>query len=698
MNKDLSVVHMQNSNSNANNNYSHEQDMYMYDLKQILFEIRKSVNPQVFIFYKKLLSKWFRVHLHNFFVDAFIHNVSIQKYESAIEIEQDSTQKDSEEEVKEARLEDEIMIDSGDETRVIIPSSFAHQNIQGNQSIKGTKTPPRLPPPTQRLIIHPSITTQQIENAIPNQNNPTVIRLTPSPNPSNTQRKLEEAIPNTQLVHDQASIIQDNSKNTQNISSLGPTSWNEPNNLSQNQQLPLLRGINQGIEGQVGYKILKPLNSGDNDVNQNNKKDIPDENSLENDSKSSKVQISEGGSIINSKKQKNINDNKCKLIFEVQVDRQQKSKAPATLSYQESPQQQIEVQNYSQPQSLLMEQQSESQKICINSTSFSISQSALKQDQEQSLSQPITIKQNQPIQILLDPNQLSQSNQKGLKGEKSNPTSKRKRNNTDKAQPNGQIKQNNEIQQQLELQQVQSQQYPPQPQEIQQQSSSKSNNSIQIQNTQINNQFQQQPQAYYQIPQNENHPLENQLDEDYNRSLNQSQTFEALGEAKKYELKFKEILKQYLKMKFSLRKAQQLQQSQQPQFEIQQQQQREATHKAAYQNNMVSIQHIFTETAAQNGLTIKDQDAVSKFMNDELSEFIHKILLSLKSYFENEIKIQWEQFQTHPLEFTEEQNEQLDWETFVMTIKEQSIRFFFIDNQDFLGSKKITQYYKEKLF
>jgi hypothetical protein len=47
---------------------------------------------------------------------------------------------------------------------------------------------------------------------------------------------------------------------------------------------------------------------------------------------------------------------------------------------------------------------------------------------------------------------------------------------------------------------------------------------------------------------------------------------------------------------------------------------------------------------------------------------------------------------------TEEEKDNQDWENFFITLREQSVRFFLIDRPYFLGTRKFTQYHKEKLF
>ena len=72
---------------------------------------------------------------------------------------------------------------------------------------------------------------------------------------------------------------------------------------------------------------------------------------------------------------------------------------------------------------------------------------------------------------------------------------------------------------------------------------------------------------------------------------------------------------------------------------------------------------------------------------------MHKI----KAYFENEIKIQWSDFEPYPPAATEEEMEEQDWQVFMMSLRNQSLRYILIDKPDFFGDVKLSSYMKEKL-
>eukprot|EP00347_Sterkiella_histriomuscorum_P006468 403352654 len=170
--------------------------------------------------------------------------------------------------------------------------------------------------------------------------------------------------------------------------------------------------------------------------------------------------------------------------------------------------------------------------------------------------------------------------------------------------------------------------------------------------------------------------------------------FEGCGLAQDYEKKFKEILLKYLKMKHFHKKQYYENQKLNPQYV----ESSKNLKKQAVVYNQDVIQHIMTEITSQNGLTMKDPEGISEFVLSELSEFMEKLFGQIKMYYEDEIKIKWEEFQPYQPDMTDQQKEEQDWENFILSLREQSIRFFLIDKPDFLGSKKFTWFYREKLF
>jgi hypothetical protein len=70
---------------------------------------------------------------------------------------------------------------------------------------------------------------------------------------------------------------------------------------------------------------------------------------------------------------------------------------------------------------------------------------------------------------------------------------------------------------------------------------------------------------------------------------------------------------------------------------------------------------------------------------------------SIKTYFEEEIGIEWKQFEPYTDSMTEEEKEAQDWNVFFMSLREQSLRFFLIDRPGFLGSHKLSAFIKERL-
>lgn len=74
-----------------------------------------------------------------------------------------------------------------------------------------------------------------------------------------------------------------------------------------------------------------------------------------------------------------------------------------------------------------------------------------------------------------------------------------------------------------------------------------------------------------------------------------------------------------------------------------------------------------------------------------------KILEKIKRYFEDEIKIQWSEFEQYPPGMSEAAREEQDWNVFFMSLRNQSMRYILIDKPDFFGDSKLAAYMKEKL-
>ncbi len=84
-------------------------------------------------------------------------------------------------------------------------------------------------------------------------------------------------------------------------------------------------------------------------------------------------------------------------------------------------------------------------------------------------------------------------------------------------------------------------------------------------------------------------------------------------------------------------------------------------------------------------------------MHSQLAVMLEKILQKIKIYFEEEIQINWEEFEPYPQDVTEQQKLQQDWSIFFMSLRNQSMRYILIDKPDFFGDAKLAAYMKEKL-
>ena len=74
-----------------------------------------------------------------------------------------------------------------------------------------------------------------------------------------------------------------------------------------------------------------------------------------------------------------------------------------------------------------------------------------------------------------------------------------------------------------------------------------------------------------------------------------------------------------------------------------------------------------------------------------------KILEKIKKYFEDEVRIQWQEFEPYPVNATDEQKQEQDWNVFFMSLRNQSMRYILIDKPDFFGDQKLAAFMKEKL-
>ena len=97
----------------------------------------------------------------------------------------------------------------------------------------------------------------------------------------------------------------------------------------------------------------------------------------------------------------------------------------------------------------------------------------------------------------------------------------------------------------------------------------------------------------------------------YNQIVQGNYQFEAFGLAQDYELRFKEILKQYLKMKYAYKKSYLANLQLNPDY-----QSRSETHYAlAQESNLEYIKTVLAEIGAQHGLDPKNADETSQIMN-----------------------------------------------------------------------------------
>ena len=76
---------------------------------------------------------------------------------------------------------------------------------------------------------------------------------------------------------------------------------------------------------------------------------------------------------------------------------------------------------------------------------------------------------------------------------------------------------------------------------------------------------------------------------------------------------------------------------------------------------------------------------------------LEKVLQKIKLYFEEEIHINWKDFEDYAPDATDEQKQQQDWRIFFMSLRNQSMRYILIDKPDFFGDAKLAAFMKEKL-
>lgn len=67
---------------------------------------------------------------------------------------------------------------------------------------------------------------------------------------------------------------------------------------------------------------------------------------------------------------------------------------------------------------------------------------------------------------------------------------------------------------------------------------------------------------------------------------------------------------------------------------------------------------------------MKDPESLAQFMLCELSDFMEKLFAQIKLYYEDEIKIKWEEFQQYKPGMTDEEREEQDWENFILSLRE----------------------------
>lgn len=67
------------------------------------------------------------------------------------------------------------------------------------------------------------------------------------------------------------------------------------------------------------------------------------------------------------------------------------------------------------------------------------------------------------------------------------------------------------------------------------------------------------------------------------------------------------------------------------------------------------IKKTLTQTAARHGLKIKKLDMQNQLIHSQLGVMLEKILQKIKVYFEEEIQIDWNDFEQYPVGATEEQ-------------------------------------------
>lgn len=58
-----------------------------------------------------------------------------------------------------------------------------------------------------------------------------------------------------------------------------------------------------------------------------------------------------------------------------------------------------------------------------------------------------------------------------------------------------------------------------------------------------------------------------------------------------------------------------------------------------------TIKNIVQETAQRNGLSVKKADQISALIKEQLGQTMDKILEKIKKYFEDEVRIQWNEFE-----------------------------------------------------
>ena len=97
-------------------------------------------------------------------------------------------------------------------------------------------------------------------------------------------------------------------------------------------------------------------------------------------------------------------------------------------------------------------------------------------------------------------------------------------------------------------------------------------------------------------------------------------------------------------------------------------------------------------------MQVKKLDQAATLLTDYLSVAMEQFLARSKQYFENEIKINWQELQDYTPSMTAEQREEQDWTVFIMSLRNHSIRQIMIEKPDLFGVPKLAAVLKDKLY